>query len=125
MVKIESFDAGVPTAGPYSPCVRAGNIIYVSGQAGLPAEDVKGQTRGALENIKKLVEAAGGKVGNIVKITVFMKDIKTFNRMNLAYKKFFNENDVKIFPARTTIEVSNLPVGGMLVEIDAIAHIGD
>ncbi|NHI92979.1 MAG: RidA family protein [Candidatus Lokiarchaeota archaeon] len=97
-------------------------MVYVSGQAGLPADNVKEQTTKILENIKKLVEAAGGKVSNIVKITVYLKNIKDFNNMNLAYKKFFNDNDVtEKFPARTTVEASNLPIADMLVEIDCVA----
>ena len=122
MSKKERFDAGLPTAGPYSPCIKAGNMIYVSGQAGLPADNIKEQTTKTLENIKKLVEEAGGKVSNIVKITVYLKNMKDFNKMNLAYKRFFKENGVtEVFPARSCIEPSNLPIQGMLVEIDCVA----
>lgn len=124
MVQKERIDAGLPTAGPYSPCIKAGNMIYVSGQAGLPADNVKEQTTKTLENIKKLVEAAGGKVSNIVKINVYLQDMKDFNKMNLAYKKFFKDNNItENFPARTTVEASNLPIGDMFIEIDCIAVI--
>ena len=73
------------------------------------------------ENIKKIVEAAGGKVSNIVKTTVFLSDMKNFGKMNRAYKKWFEENGATTFPARTTIEAAQLPLTVMLVEIEAIA----
>lgn len=120
LVKIEKFDAGSPTAGPYSPCIKAGNMIYVSGQIGL-GEDITEQTTAALEGLKKLVGAAGATVGNIVKTTVYLKNIKDFSKMNRAYKKFFKANSVENYPARTTVEASNLPVETMLIEIDCIA----
>jgi 2-iminobutanoate/2-iminopropanoate deaminase len=61
-------------------------------------------------------------VSNIVKITIFLKNVKDFTEMNEAYKKFFEENGVTDkFPARSTVEVSNLPLTGILLEIDAIA----
>ena len=122
MVKKERFDAGLPTAGPYSPCIKAGNMIYVSGQAGLPADNIKDQTTKTLENIKKLVEEAGGKVSNIAKVTVYLRDMKDFSKMNLAYKRFFKGNDVtEVFPARSCLEAANLPIADMLVEIDCVA----
>jgi len=122
MVEIENINPGTAVAGPYSPGIKAGNILYVSGQGSAPGLDnIKDQTESVLENIKKIVEAAGGKVSNIVKTTVFLKDMKNFGKMNRTYKKWFENNGVSIFPARTTIEVSDLPVGVMLIEIDAIA----
>ena len=123
MTDIEKINPGTPVAGPYSPAVKIGNLIFVSGQGPAPGTtDIKEQTSTALENIKKIVEAAGAKVSSIVKTTVFLKDMKNFGKMNRVYKKFFNDNGVaENFPARTTVEVSNLPVGTMLVEIDAIA----
>ena len=122
MVEIESVNPGTPVAGPYSPGVKAGNLLFVSGQGTAPGlDDIKDQTVSVLENIKKIIEAAGGKVSNIVKTTVFLNNMKDFGKMNRAYKKWFTDNDVTVFPARSTIEVSDLPVGIMLLEIDAIA----
>lgn len=124
MVQKERIDAGLSTAGPYSPCIKAGNMIYVSGQTGLPANNIKEQTIKVLEKIKKLVEAAGGKVSNIVKVNVYLRNMKDFNEMNLSYMNFFKNNNVnENFPARTTIEASNLPIMDMLIEIDCIAVI--
>jgi len=125
MTNIEYFNPGTPVAGPYTPGVKVGNLIFVSGQG--PAAgttDIKEQTLTALENVKKILEVAGSKVSKIVKISVFLKNIKDFGKMNREYREFFENNGVnENFPARTTVEVANLPAAGMLIEIDAIAEI--
>lgn len=125
MANIEYFNPGTPVAGPYTPGVKVGDFIFVSGQG--PAAgttDIKEQTLSTLENVKKILEAAGIEVSKIVKVSVFLKNIKDFGKMNRKYRKFFETNGVtEKFPARTTVEVSNLPAAGMLIEIDAIAAI--
>ncbi|MFX1567659.1 MAG: RidA family protein [Promethearchaeota archaeon] len=124
MVDIEKvFPEGATVAGPYSPGVKVGNFIFVSGQGPAGgAMDIEDQTETALEKIKEIIEAAGSSILNIVKITVFMKNINDFTKMNKTYKDFFEKNGVtEIFPTRSTVEVSNFPVPGMLIEIDAIA----
>ena len=131
MVDIEVVDTGMPRAGPYNPGLKVGNVIYVSGQVGLDpktktlaSDEIKGQTKAVFENIKNIIEVGGAKVSNIVKTTVFLKKIKDFSEMNLEYKKFFTDNGVtEKFPVRTTVEVSNLPMDGLLIEVDAIAVI--
>jgi 2-iminobutanoate/2-iminopropanoate deaminase len=125
MVEIEVIDAGTPKAGPYSHAIKVGNLIFISGQGPAPGTtDIKEQTLTTFKNIKTILEAAGASISNIVKITVFMKNMSEFSQMNLAYKSFFNENGVnEKFPARTTVEISNLPAESMLIEIDAIAAI--
>ena len=122
MSGIEIINPGTPVAGPYSPGIKAGNLLFVSGQGSAqPATDIKEQTLAALTNIKKIVEAAGGKISNIVNTTVFLKNIKEFKEMNSVYKQFFNDNGVsEFYPARATVEVSNLPLASMLIEISAI-----
>ncbi len=122
MSGIEIINPGTPVAGPYSPGIKAGNLLFVSGQGSAqPATDIKEQTLAALTNIKKIVEATGGKISNIVNTTVFLKNIKEFSEMNSVYKKFFNDNGVsEFYPARATVEVSNLPLASMLIEISAI-----
>lgn len=123
MTDIEYVNPGTPVAGPYTPATKVDNMVFVSGQGPKQgAEDIKEQTMTVLENIKEVVEAAGGKVADIVKTTVFLKDMSDFGKMNRTYKKFFKKNGVTDnFPARTTVEVSSLPVGSFLIEIDAIA----
>ena len=122
MSGIEIINPGTPVAGPYNPGIKVGNLLFVSGQGSAQsATDIKEQTLAALTNIKKIAEAAGGKISNVVNTTVFLKNIKEFSEMNSIYKKFFNDNGVsEFYPARATVEVSNLPLASMLIEISAI-----
>lgn len=117
------INPGTPVAGPYSPGIKVGNLIFVSGQG--PAagtKTIEEQTRSELESIKKIVEAAEAKVSDIVKVTVFMTDINDFDKMNRTYQKFFEENGVSDnFPTRSTVEISKFAAASMLIEIDAIA----
>ncbi len=125
MPNIEYVNPGTPIAGPYTPATKVNNFIFVSGQG--PAQgtsDIRDQTTTVLENIKKIVEAAGAKMSNIIKTTVFLKNMGDFGKMNRAYQKFFDDNGAAgKYPARTTVEVSSLPVSNFLLEIDAIAVI--
>jgi 2-iminobutanoate/2-iminopropanoate deaminase len=108
--------------GPYSQGVIAGNLIFVSGQLGIdPAtgqmkSDFKEQANQALLNLKAILEEAGSGLKNVVKTTVFLKDMNQFSVMNEVYQQYFNES----FPARSAIEISQLPKQG-LVEVEAIA----
>jgi len=111
--------------GPYSPAVRAGECIYVSGQVPVdPATnqavtgDVKVETRQVLNNIKRLLEGCGASMNDVVRCGVFLTDVKDFAAMNEVYAEFFGEAK----PARTTVTVASLPLPGAKVEIDAIAY---
>ncbi len=115
---------GATPRGHYTPAVRAGDFIYVSGQGPIdPATDklvvadVETQTRITLGNIQRILAAAGAAVTDVVKVSVFLRDISTFHQMNAAYGQFFGEHK----PARTTIE-SKFHQEQMLVEIDCIAY---
>lgn len=122
MVNLEVINSGTPTAGPYNLGIKAGNLLFISGQVTTPeVRTIKEQTFVALEKIKKILVTAGGSVLNIVKVTVFLKNISDFTEMNLAYREFFEKNGVsEKFPARSTVEATcPLPYG--LIEIDAIA----
>ena len=123
MPNIEMINPGIPVAGPYNPGIKAGNFIFISGQGSAQSkEDIKEQTLTTLNKIKTIVEAGGGKTSNIVKTTVYLKNIKDFSEMNTVYKKFFNDNGVsESYPSRAALEVSNLPLPSMLIEISAIA----
>ena len=123
MSNIEMINPGTPVAGPYSPGIKAGNFLFISGQGSAQSkEDIKEQTLTTLNKIKTIVEAGGGKISNIVKATVYLKNINDFNEMNTVYKKFFNDNGVsESYPSRAALEVSNLPLPSMLIEISAIA----
>jgi len=110
--------------GPYSQAIKAGNMIFVSGQVPLdPAtgnliEDrsIKAQTRRALLNLQGILMASGASLQHVVKTTVFIRDLKAFGEMNSVYAEFFHTSP----PARSTVEVSRLPKD-VDVEIDCIA----
>lgn len=122
---IESIHpAGAPTpAGPYSPGIAAGGFVFCSGQTGrdpqtgvLAPGGVADQTRQVLRNLEVVLQAAGLGLADVVKTTVFLTDMDDFDAMNEAYAAVFGGHR----PARTTVEVSRLPRGG-LVEIECIA----
>jgi len=115
---------GAPQAvGPYVHAVRAGDLLYTSGQVGLDPSTgrlveggVDAQTRRALENLEAILAAAGCGPDDVVKTTVYLTDMDDFAAMNTVYAAFFGNDR----PARTTVAVSRLPVGAK-VEIDAVA----
>ena len=110
--------------GPYSPGVAAsGKLTFISGQlpidpatGAFPEGGVQAQTRQSLSNLRALLEAAGGGMENVVKTTVFLKDMNDFTAMNEVYAQFFTGE----YPARSAVEVARLPKDA-LVEIEAIA----
>jgi 2-iminobutanoate/2-iminopropanoate deaminase len=114
--------------GPYSQGIVAnGSIIYTAGQVAInPATGqvvdggIKEQTRQVCENIKVILETGGSTLGNVVKTTVFLKDMTEFAAMNEVYGEYFNENP----PARSTVEVARLP-RDVRVEIEAIALVAN
>lgn len=115
---------GATPRGPYSPGIRAGDFIYVSGQGPidpvsdlLVVADVATQTRLTLENVERVLAAAGAARTDIVKVSVFLRDINDFAKMNTIYAEFFGEHK----PARTTIE-SKFHKADMLVEVDCVAY---
>lgn len=124
MEKIVIKSANAPAAiGPYSQAIKTGNVVYASGQIPLdPASGlmvpggIKEQTGRVLQNLKAVLEAAGGKLDNVVKTTVYLADMAQFAEMNEVYATFFTEMP----PARATVQVAALPKNA-LVEIDAIA----
>lgn len=107
--------ADAPAAiGPYVQGVNLGAMTITSGQLpinpqdGTMADDIAEQARQSLENVKAIVEAAGLSVGQIVKTTVFVKDLADFAAINAAYEAFFTEHQAA-FPARSCVEVARLP----------------
>ncbi|MBI4427519.1 MAG: hypothetical protein HY562_00190 [Ignavibacteriales bacterium] len=120
----KSFITNAQVVGPYSPAVKVGNFLFISGQIGISQEtaelvgnDIEAQTRQAMINLLSLLTEAGFDSSDVVQCSVFLKDIKDFPKMNLIYGGFFAENR---YPARSTVEVSNLPRNAS-VEIAAIA----
>jgi 2-iminobutanoate/2-iminopropanoate deaminase len=114
--------------GPYSQAIRIGSFLYTSGQVALdPASGalvtggVTEQTVRVIENLKAVLAAAGTNLAQVVKTTVFLKNIGDFAAMNEVYGRYFAAEDV-IAPARSTVEVARLPKDA-LVEIEVIAHL--
>jgi 2-iminobutanoate/2-iminopropanoate deaminase len=118
----------VPVAiGPYSQAVKVGEFVFVSGQlpidpsAGKLVEDnIENQTRQCLENIKSILEAAGSSLDKTVKVTVFLKDMNNFSKINKVYERYFTKD----FPARCCVEVAKLPMDAK-IEIETIAMCGE
>ncbi|MBI3454603.1 MAG: RidA family protein [Candidatus Rokubacteria bacterium] len=108
----------------YSDAVRAGDAVYVSGQASLDAKgnlvgagEVVAQTRQVLENMKTVLAAAGATLDDVVKVTVYLKDCADRPKVNEVRKAYFKANK----PASTLIGIHQFAIEGMLVEIDAVA----
>ena len=109
--------------GPYSPAIVSGGFVFVAGQAAINPEtdemelrDIQAETRRTLENIKAILEAAGSSLKDVVRVGVFLSDMKNFAAMNEVYKEYFPTDP----PARTTVGVS---MPKIKVEIDCIAQV--
>jgi 2-iminobutanoate/2-iminopropanoate deaminase len=121
---VRTEEAPAPYRGaPYSQAIKAGGLVFVSGQLalqaaadGLAGEGIAAQTEQVFANLRAILDAAGSSLDRIVKTTVYLRDLGDFEEMNAVYRKYVGE----LPPARATIEVSALP-SGALVEIDAIA----
>ena len=125
--KVIITDQAPKAIGPYSAGVIAGQFIYTAGQAGLNPQTgqlvsggIEAETRQTLTNLQHILEAGGSSLAQVVKTTVFLRDMADFAAMNLVYAGFFTENP----PARSTIQAAALPMGAV-VEIEAVAIIGD
>jgi 2-iminobutanoate/2-iminopropanoate deaminase len=120
--EIIKTDKAPAAIGPYSQAVKSGNLIFVSGQVpvnpktGELTGGTREQTRQVLENLKAVLAAAGASLSQVIKTTVFMKNLDDFTVMNEVYKEYFPQDP----PARSTVEVARIPRSSM-VEIEAIA----
>ena len=119
-------DQAPAAIGPYSQAVRAGSLIFLSGQISLDpmsgqvvGGDAATQTHRVMQNIGAILRAAGASYGQVVRTTIFLIDLADFAQVNEAYGTYFEEPA----PARTTVQVAELP-RGVRVEIDAIIHLG-
>ncbi len=126
MANVVHTDYAPKANGPYVQAVDLGSWVLTSGQipvnpkTGEIPTDIARQTRQSLENVKAILAQAGLEVADIVKTTVFVKDLNDFAAVNAEYEAFFRENEHPAFPARSCVEVARLPkdVG---IEIEAIA----
>lgn len=120
---IINTDQAPKAIGPYSQAVKVNGLVFLSGQiplnpvsGELVAGDIKVQTRQVMENLKAVLAAAGSSLDQVVKTTIFLKDMNDFGVVNAVYAEYFG----KSVPARATIEVSRLPKD-VSIEIDAVA----
>jgi 2-iminobutanoate/2-iminopropanoate deaminase len=110
--------------GPYNQAVRAGNMLFISGQIPMdpstgelsPADDIRAATQKVMENLENILKAAGLDFSHVVKTSIFLMDMGQFAEVNEVYARYFTAN----FPARETVQVSGLP-RGVRVEISMIA----
>ncbi len=121
--EIISTDKAPAAIGPYSQAVKYGNFIYTSGA--IPVEPktgevvlggVEAQAEQALKNLAEVLAGAGASLENVIKTTVFIKNMNDFSAINEVYKRFFTAN----FPARSCVEVARLPKD-VLIEIECVA----
>jgi 2-iminobutanoate/2-iminopropanoate deaminase len=119
-----SCEALPPPVGPFSPGVRVGELLFLSGQVALDPKtgrlidgDVAAQTAQVLENLRTLLGGIGKSLADVARTNVYLTDMKDFARMNAVYARYFEAP----YPARTTVAVAALPLGAA-VEIDLIAR---
>jgi 2-iminobutanoate/2-iminopropanoate deaminase len=125
MIEIKT-DKAPAAIGPYSQAIRAGEMVYISGQlpvnpdtGALVENDIAIQTARSLDNIQAILESAGLTMANVVKTTVFLKDMSEFASMNEVYAKYFHG----LYPARAAVQAAALPKDAR-VEIEAVAFCG-
>lgn len=123
MSKVINTTKAPAAIGPYSQAIKTGNMLFISGQIPfvpetmqLVSEDIKEQTKQCLENLKGILEEAGMTLNNVVKTSVFIKDMNEFGAINEVYATYFTDTK----PARACVEVARLP-RDVRVEIEAIA----
>lgn len=115
-------DEAAPAVGPYSQAVRAGDLLFTSGQIPLTpggelvGGDVEAQTRQVLANLRAVLEAGGSSPERVVKCTVFLRDMNDFERVNAVYGELFGDEP----PARSAVQVARLPKD-VAIEIEAVA----
>jgi enamine deaminase RidA (YjgF/YER057c/UK114 family) len=122
IVRATTPDVPEPTPGTWSNCLVAGGVAYLAGMTARGAElgDEYAQSTAIFTKIRHLVEAAGGTMADIVKVTIFVTDISQREKVWQARREFFTGN----FPASTLVQVAALADPSIKVEIEAVAHIG-
>lgn len=123
MINVIHTDKAPKAVGPYSQALEFNGFIFTSGQLPLIPEsgelisdDIKEATKRSLDNLKAVLEEAGSSLDKVVKVNIFLADINDFAAVNEVYGTYFDTHK----PARSCVEVANLPMGGLL-EIEAIA----
>ena len=123
MKKIIPTEKAPPPAGPYSPVVALGDLIFISGQGPMDmpsgkfvSATLEQETRLTLDNVRAIIEDVGSSMENVLKVTVYLDDMDNFAEFNRIYAEYFPSNP----PARTCIQAGKLPAG-IKVEVDVIA----
>ena len=126
--QVIATDEAPAAIGPYSQGVRVGNLVFTAGQVGVDpatqlvvAGGITEQTTRAFENLRAILEAGGSSLAQVVKATVFLKNMNDFAAMNAVYASYFEQEDAPL-PARSTVEVARLPKD-VLVEIELVAEV--
>ena len=122
-------EAGIhPLPWPYSHGVKVGTILFVAGQVALDEQlrivgpgDAEAQARQTWQNIKAVVEAAGGKISDVVRVTTYVADLADIDAIHEVRREFFPDGD---FPTATVVQAARLGLPGLLLETEAIAIIG-
>ena len=123
MQKVTVTLPGTHSPAPVSPAVKAGGFVFCSGQCGYDmvkgcfyGDDIETQTRGALNNLRDTLLAAGSSLENVVKVNIYLSDVADFPKVNEIYKTYFTGEK----PARTCLQIAKIPLGA-LIEIEAVA----
>jgi 2-iminobutanoate/2-iminopropanoate deaminase len=126
-MKKEAVKTGpAPLGLPFSPALKFGELLFVSGQGQIDKNgkvipgDIRAQTKATLDNFKRIIEASGSNMDCVLQTTVYLKDIAEYSGMNEVYSSFFNDPK----PARTTVQAGDL-LFGMKVEVQGIAYVPD
>jgi 2-iminobutanoate/2-iminopropanoate deaminase len=126
--QVIATDEAPAAIGPYSQGVRVGHLVFTAGQVGVDpatqlvvAGGITEQTTRAFENLRAILEAGGSSLAQVVKATVFLKNMNDFAAMNAVYASYFEREDAPL-PARITVEVARLPKD-VLVEIELVAEV--
>ncbi|MHA1776733.1 MAG: RidA family protein [Promethearchaeota archaeon] len=123
-VEKKAIDGGAT----YSAAIQAGNLLFISGQVptrdNSTPENIREQTKISLDGVLSVLEKAGGKLSDLVKLTVYLTDIKDFPEFNIAYREFFEEHGITTnFPARATLAVAGLVRHEWKIEIEGYAYL--
>ncbi|MDK2799408.1 MAG: 2-iminobutanoate/2-iminopropanoate deaminase [Clostridiales bacterium] len=123
--QIVNTDKAPAAIGPYAQANKIGNLVFTSGQIPILPEtgeivqgDIKAQVKQVLDNLQEVLKAAGTNMDNVVKTTIFLKDMNDFAAVNEVYAQYFPQN----YPARSTVQVAKLPKDAG-VEIEAVASL--
>ena len=122
--------SNAPTGpGPYSPAIRAGDLLFVSAQSAIHPQThhfepstIETEARLAFENLKALVEAAGGTLRDVVRVGTYLSDPADYDGFNEIYEQYFTEEPL---PSRTTVSVTHIWDSRQRIKVDCVAYLGD